>query len=67
MNQDFDEAFKKNAEKKQAEGGAQSSELPQNVESNNANSNQTDSSDSSEKKEVTDEDGKNVEKTGQRC
>lgn len=64
MNQDFDEAFKKNAEKKQAEGGAQSSELPQNVESNNANSNQTDSSDSSEKKEVTEEDGKNVEKQG---
>lgn len=64
MNQDFDEAFAKNAEKKQSEGGSQSGELPQNVSTNNANSNQSDSSANSEKKEVTEEDGKNVEKQG---
>ncbi len=65
INKGFEEAFKKNEEKKLAEGGSQTTELPQNVDgANNTNSNQSKSSNSSEKKDVTEEDGKNVEKQG---
>lgn len=69
MNQDFDEAFKKNAEKKQAEGGAQANE---NTDEQPALSGGTDEGASSAKvaskekdpKDVTKDDGAKIEEQG---
>lgn len=69
MNQDFDEAFKKNAEKKQSEGGAQANE---NTDEQPALSGGTDEGASSAKvaskekdpKDVTKDDGAKIEEQG---